>query len=256
MMMYGDAHNVLENAAYEVGLNSVDLTFDPMHVISPSGMLEGELINAFLARAVKMCKSKTIQGRIERRKRRNRAMLRKIREVFCRIQNDYLALDVFELRLFSPPNKPLIDLKRSEKVIKGFSEEALGSEAYRVAAIVRLRCYTASTGFFFRVWIVAQRPATSACKFGHPINGLVRVWQEQSGDGSGFVLSTDFGGNLEIALRYLKQAVTADQYVHLVPSAKTPHFAIAQRHQQLTAPYSQPAFNQLAPPSHSPQWVR
>lgn len=256
MMVYGDAHNVLENAAYAVGLNSVDLSFDPLHVISPSGMLEGELINAFLERAVKIYKTKTVQNRIERRKRSNRAALRKIREVFSGIQNDYSELDVFELRLFSPPNKLLIDLKRSEKVIMGFCEEALGNKAYRVAAIVRLRCYTASTGFFFRVLVVAQCPSPSACKYGHPINGLARVWLDHGGDGSAFVLNTHFGGNLESAQRHLKLILSADQYVHLAPSAKTPHFAVAHRHQRLTVPFSQPAFNQLASQQQLPQWVR
>ncbi len=255
-MVYGDAHNVLQSAAYEVGLNTVDLSYDPMRVVSPNGMLEGELINAFLEHAKKIYKSKTIQNRIERRKRSNRAALRKIREVFCRVQNDNSALDVFELRLFSPANRPFIDLKRSEKVIKDFSEEALCDESYRVAAIVRLRHYTASCGFFFRVWIVAQRPSTSACKYGHPINDLVGIWEEYSGDGSALVLNTDFGGNLEIVQRHLKLAVTADQYVHLAPSTNTPHFAIAQRRQRLTVPLSQPAFNQLAPQPQSPQWVR
>ncbi len=264
-LAFCDAHDVLNSAAEEVGLASVDLSHEPLNVVAPNGLMEGELINAFLDHAGQIYRRKSVKNRIERRKRVVKDSLRNAAQLLSDAAMAFQTSEVLEFRLFHPVNDAHVDLETSSMAIKNFTNAALGDDTCHVAVIVWSRHHTVSTGYFYRLWVVVPHTSATAAEPVGLRNWFAAIWEEHGGIGSSCLVAKDFHGDIVTAKLQVKLAVAANHYVCLAPSPGISHFTAARRDHQPHVPGSQLDINQ-APPrlmSHSqwqppppPRWIR
>lgn len=222
------AHDVLLEAAKQSAIEELDFSYNPMRVINPNGVLEGEVINAFLKAAEKNFRRKSIQARLRKHKNDVAANLRKARDLI-RDTKPFVGgiLAIIELQLFHPTDAVCDTLKDSELAIKAFIDAVYANEGHCIGEIAVKRQFTMASGYFYRIWVFA--PVFLTTRLQEMRWALEKLWQEHAGQGATCFVYADFGGDLRLAGHRLKVVLMADLYLRLAPDDTIRNFFVARR---------------------------
>lgn len=224
------SHFVLHAAEIQSPISAIDLTHDPLQIISASGMTEGEAVSEFKERAVRISRLKSVKQREEHRKRTIASNLRKTSDMFDICESKFRTPHALELRLYHQATRHNVDLATSDRAIRFFATALLKDDTIPVATVTWKRQWAASCGYFYRVWIIM--PVELALL---PIGALGVVdfhWQAQAGSGSCCRMTNDFECQLATAHQDIKKALKVDHFLSLAPDAEISHFGVSWRPSQ------------------------
>lgn len=216
------SHDVLTEAALRQQLSPVFFTKDPLQVVGIDGILEGELISAFLADAAKQSTRKAYRDHSDQLKKLISENLRNARELFENCANLSSAPEVIKVNLYHPTDMPCHTLTDTHRVLESFFSCLLEHPSRRVVGIAAKRRYSPSDGYFYTAWVLGTDATnTYPC---HLQYVTFDVWQSSAGSKAISKKCADFDGMVAVAERDVQIDLMADAFLHLEPDAKFPHF--------------------------------